>query len=54
MSIFKEKRSKNDPNYPKTFTIDEKHTEQIKKFSDNKDDITLLKENLSELEIEYG
>ncbi len=50
MSLFKEKRSKSDINYSKSFTIDEKHMEQIQKFQQDKDDANQYKKDLVELE----
>ncbi len=52
MSIFKEKRSKTDPNYSKSFTIDEKHTEQINKFNSDKQELHSQKDKLKLLEEE--
>ena len=54
MSIFKEKNSKSDSNYSKSFTIDEKHTEQINQFTQEKLKSKSIKNELVELTLKYN
>ncbi len=54
MSIFKEKRSKSDSNYSKSFTIDEKHTQQINLFTKEKEKLKTKEQELEKLKDKYN